>query len=295
MKKIKALALAVALLPLFISSSRANIPGVDEMVIVVDKKAFQTHVANYKNGQLEIVKTYRTTMGQKTGDKMMEGDLKTPEGIYEFLFRTQAPALKPKFGPRAIYVGYPNVMDKNGAKTGFDILVHGTDDPSRLEKQFDSLGCVVLDNENVKTLYDTVKLKDTKIIITKDYGELQKAMKDRLPKAEAFFQRWLKAWNEKDMSTYGECYADEFRIDGMNRLAYVKFKDSLGKKYDTIKVTATDVKYYFHEKYDLITYTQHYSSTFPGGKPAFSMTAKKSLYLQERNGQYRIVLEESRK
>lgn len=292
MKKIKALAQAAVLLTFTLTPvSRAAFPQ-NDFAIVVDKKSFQTHIANYNDGHLQIVKTFRTTMGQKTGDKMLEGDLKTPEGIYEFTSFHQAPHLKPKFGPRAIYVGYPNSMDKNGSKTGFDILVHGTDDPSRLEKQFDSLGCVVLDNDNVKTLFDTVKLRDTKIIITKDYSKLQNA--PRLEKAKAFFAQWLKAWSSKDISAYTESYADEFKIDGMNRLAYAKYKDSLNKKYDTITVTATDVRYYFHEKYDLITYTQHYSSTM-GGKPAFSGTSKKALYLQERNGEYRIVMEETRK
>jgi murein L,D-transpeptidase YafK len=207
------------------------------------------------------------------------------------MFRTQAPALKPKFGPRAIYVGYPNSMDKVGAKTGFDILIHGTDDPARLEKQFDSLGCVVLDNDNVKVIYDNVKMKETKVIITKDYSLLKDT--PRLPRAKAFFEKWLKAWSEKDLTGYIESYADEYKSDGMNRMAFAKYKDSLNKKYDTIKVTASDVKYFFHEKYDLVTFTQHYSSTFAGGKPAFSGTSKKRLYLQERNGEYRIVLEEA--
>jgi murein L,D-transpeptidase YafK len=290
MRKIKALALTLLMFP---GLAFAEIPGLKEVVVVVDKKTFQLHLANYEDGRLDIVKSVRATMGQKQGDKLMEGDLKTPEGIYDFLFRAQAPGLKAMFGPLAIYVSYPNIMDKAGAKTGFDILVHGTDDPARLEKQFDSKGCVVLDNENVKMVSDVVKLKDTKIIITKDFSQLQNT--PRITKAKAFFERWIKAWSNKDLSTYIESYADEFRMDGMNRLAYAKYKDSLNKKYDSITVTASDVRYFFHEKYDLITFTQHYSSTFGGGKPAYSGSSRKNLWLQERNGEYRILVEESRK
>ena len=293
MKQFKALALAFAFLPCLAFNAQAKMEGLREPVVVVDKKTNQIHLTNYDDGRLEIVKSYRATMGQKEGDKLMEGDLKTPEGIYEFLFRSAYPALKKKFGPLAIYVGYPNAMDKNGSKTGFDILVHGTDDPARLERKFDSLGCVVTDNENVKTISDNIELKDTKIIITRDFG----ALKDtpRLARAKEFFANWLKAWSEKDLTGYVESYADEYKAEGMNRLAFAKYKNELNKKYDTIKVTASDVKYYFHEKYDLITFTQHYSSTFAGGKPAFNGVSKKNLYLQERNGNYRIVMEEARK
>lgn len=282
---------ALALTPF--SFADGPVPGVKDPIVVVDKKTNQTHLGNYADGRIEIVKTYRTTLGQKVGDKIMEGDLKTPEGIYEFMFRSQPPALKPKFGPLAIYVGYPNSMDKNGAKTGFDIMLHGTDDPARLERAFDSLGCVVLDNENVRAISDTIKLKDTKIIITKDFAPLQSS--PRLGAAKAFFENWVKAWSTKDHSAYMDSYADEFRLDGMNKLAYAKYKDALNKKYETIQIKATDVRYYFHEKYDLITFTQNYSSTFPGGAQAYSGVSQKNLYIQERNGQYKIVLEENRK
>jgi glutaredoxin-related protein len=81
----------------------------------------------------------------------------------------------------------------------------------------------------------------------------------------------------------------------MDRIQFAKYKDSLNKKYDTISVTAANVKYFFHEKYDLITFTQTYKSTFAGGKPAYQGTSEKQIFLQERNGHYRIVMEENRK
>lgn len=268
-------------------------PRVKEAVIVVDKKNNKLHVTDYNDGRLRVIQTFRTTLGQNVGDKLMEGDLKTPEGIYEFLFRQAPPALKPKFGPLAIYVGYPNSMDKTGRKTGYDIMIHGTDDPARLEKNFDSLGCVVLDNVNVAQVSDYVKLKETKVIISRDYEALSRF--ERLDKAKAFLQNWLKVWSNKDLVGYIESYADEFRNDGMDRIQYAKYKDSLNKKYDTISVTAENARFYFHEKYDIVTFDQIYKSTFKGGVPAYVGSSKKQLFLQERNGHYRIVLEENKK
>lgn len=262
-----------------------------EVIVVVDKKANQLSLGEYNDGKIDIKQSFHATLGQKIGDKMSEGDLKTPEGIYEFMFRSAAPALKPNFGPLAIYVSYPNVMDKRGDKTGFDILVHGTDDPSRLEKNFDSKGCVVLDNANVKTVSDSVELKKTKIIITKDYSALNNFA--RLEKAKSFLNGWLEAWSSKNVDQYLEYYADEFTMDRMNRIQYGKYKASLNEKYDTIKVTAEAPHFYFHEKYDLVEFIQNYHSTLKNGATAFSMKAKKRLWLQDRNGHYRIVVEES--
>lgn len=266
-------------------------PRLKETVVVVDKKTNQLHLTNYNNGKLEVVQSFHATLGKRIGDKMMEGDLKTPEGIYDFLYKAEAPALKPMFGPLAIYVGYPNVMDHNGAKTGFDILVHGTDDPSRLEKQFDSKGCVVLDNNNVKIVSENVIPRKTKIIISADFQSL--ADFARLPKAEAFLKEWLEAWSSKNIDRYLELYADEFKLDHMNRMQYGKYKAALNDKYDAIQVTAENTRFYFHEKYDLIEFTQNYRSTFKNGATAFQMKAKKRLWIQDRNGHYRIVIEES--
>ncbi|MCO5141815.1 MAG: L,D-transpeptidase family protein [Oligoflexia bacterium] len=302
MRKIKALALVFGILitGIFLGnlsfSEDAKEPPTtagDDLVVIVDKKANKTYLANYNDGNLDIVNTFRTTLGQAIGDKLMEGDLKTPEGIYEFLFRATAPGLKAMFGPLAIYVSYPNAVDKLGKKTGFDILIHGTDDPARLEKLFDSKGCVVLDNENVKFISDRIKLKSTKVIITQDFDALRNS--GRLGKAKAFFQSWLDAWSSKNLDAYIDSYADEFKSDGMNRLAFSKYKDALNKKYGSIKVTASDAHFYLHEKYDLITFTQNYESTFPNGQPAYRGTSKKNLYIQERNGQYKIILEETLK
>ncbi len=262
------------------------------VVVVVDKKTNQLHLAHYLDGKLDVFKTFRATMGQKIGDKMVEGDMRTPEGIYEFLFRKDNPPNK-LLGPLAIYVSYPNVMDKTGAKTGFDIMVHGTDDPSRLERKFDSHGCVVLDNDNVRTVAENVAMHDTKIVITRDFSQLQDP--ERLEKAKKFFNRWITAWSAKDIDTYVDSYADEYKMDGMNRLQYAKYKESLNKKYGTISVKAEDPHFYFHEKYDLITFTQVYDSTFPNGKPAYHGVSKKNLYIQDRNGHYKIVVEETRK
>lgn len=295
MKKIKVLGLshlwALAAIALSLPSAFAALPGLTETVVVVDKKKNQIHLANYNDGRLDVVKSYRATFGKSEGDKLMEGDLKTPEGIYEFLYR-KVPTQK-KFGPLGIYIGYPNSMDKNGAKTGNQILLHGTDDPSRLERPFDSLGCVVTDNENVLAISDEIKIKDTKIVITRDFEALQNNA--RLERLKAFFNAWLKAWSSKDLATYVESYADEYRAEGMNRLAFANYKDALNKKYDTISVTASEPRFFLHEKYDHITFTQHYQSTFKGGVPAFHGVSRKNLYVQERNGHFRIVMEETRK
>jgi len=88
MRKIRSLAVAAgALFALgFSAPALAQMPGITDSVVVVDKGTNKIHLCNYNDGKLEVVKSYRATFGKNGGDKLWEGDLKTPEGIYDFLY-----------------------------------------------------------------------------------------------------------------------------------------------------------------------------------------------------------------
>lgn len=262
-----------------------------EIVIVVDKKLNDLHITKRQAEGLVPFKTWHTTLGKVIGDKLIEGDKKTPEGIYDLLFRSlPSTGLKPKFGSMAIYVGYPNPIDRRGKQTGFDILIHGTDTPERLKENYDSEGCVVLANEQIDELWPYVKLKDTKLIITRDFAAIRNL--PRRKQAEEFLNKWLKAWGDKRLDDYLDMYAYEFSYDKMDRIEYGKYKQKLNQAYETITVGASNVRYYPHEKYDIIAFDQSYESTLPGGKPGFKLTGRKNLYVQLRNGDYKIIAEE---
>lgn len=53
-------------------------------VILVDKHKNELHLGAYTGDRIEIKKTYHATLGRALGDKEVEKDLKTPEGIYFF-------------------------------------------------------------------------------------------------------------------------------------------------------------------------------------------------------------------
>ncbi len=86
-----------------------------------------------KNG--DILKSYKVALGrQPDGQKICQGDCRTPEGTY-FLDHRNAHS---KFY-RSIHISYPNTRDmtsakKRGINPGKDIMIHG------LPKGFEELG-----------------------------------------------------------------------------------------------------------------------------------------------------------
>jgi hypothetical protein len=73
MKNIKALAQAVVLSALIMTPvGKAAFPESD-FAVVVDKKTFQTHIANYNDGRLDVVKTFAPPWGKRRETKCSRG------------------------------------------------------------------------------------------------------------------------------------------------------------------------------------------------------------------------------
>lgn len=274
-----------------ISSSKAHSDSAALLpVVLVDKSKYEMHLANYKNG-LQIFKTYKVTIGKNSGDKEIEGDQKTPEGIYRFSAKYGRENLKPKFGAMAFYIDYPNTFDRRQKKTGFDIMLHSTNDPERLARPQDSDGCVVVDDERIREIANFIKTPISTVIIY-DALKPEHLQSESDLDLRSAFERWLTAWSAKDIDAYIGSYSQDFLYENLNRDQYRAYKDGLNRKYETIDVKATNRRFFRHPKYDLVTFTQEYSSTFKGGKRAFVARGQKRLFFLKENGQRKIFSEE---
>jgi murein L,D-transpeptidase YafK len=264
--------------------------GKDTTAILVDKKTNTLQLVKYVNGRYVPVKTYHVTLGQVKGDKEDEGDLKTPEGIYTFKSKLAAPHLKAKFGALAFYLNYPNTFDQLAGRTGYDIMLHATNEPERLKQNYDSQGCIVVENQEIKEISPYVRLGLTPIIVfpelTQEYmnpGESKKLLD--------FFNSWVKAWETKDIDNYISHYHSDFSANGKNKTQWKAYKTQLNKNYNTIKVGPEDVMIYTHPKYTMITFTQNYHSTLKHGGVGHKSRGSKILYIAEEAGEPRIIAE----
>jgi len=259
--------------------------------ILVDKATNQLHVAALKDGAFRIIKTYHATLGKVKGDKEQEGDQKTPEGIYQFKAKLLPPAIKPKFGAIAFYINYPNVFDELAGRNGFDIMLHATNEPDRLKQDYDSEGCVVLKNEEIKEVAPYIRLGITPILIFPELtAEYLKPGID--PALKTFFESWVKAWEDKNLDAYIDHYHSDFVAQGKNKTAWKAYKNILNKKYGQIRIGPEDVVYYKHPKYWMITFTQNYQSKMARSQNwGHRSRGTKILYVAEEAGKPKIIAE----
>lgn len=263
--------------------------------ILVDKKTNALKIMHSSDLKFSAVKTYRTTLGLVPGDKEKEGDKKTPEGIYFFEEVLRPPRIAKKYGRMAITMNYPNAWDRFKKRTGSGIWLHATDEPQRMEKDLDSLGCVVVKDEEIEDIAASIRYRVSPIIIYEDFEAQKDIMsEERLASLKARVEDWARSWAAKDLDRYMSFYHPAFSSNGMNLNQWREYKASLNKRYHQITVDISRLYVFAHPKYDVAIFNQVYESRFKSGKVAHVSKGVKILYLARDGDSPKILSEEFR-
>jgi murein L,D-transpeptidase YafK len=111
----------------------------------------------------EPLKTYRISLGKvPKGQKLREGDKRTPEGLYWLDWRKVSDSYN-----LSMHISYPNISDsararREGVNPGSMIMIHGTPvNDEYPEWYFQTLdwtdGCIAMRNTDMRELWDLVK------------------------------------------------------------------------------------------------------------------------------------------
>ena len=121
----------------------------------------------YKNTPqgLNIVKQFYLSIGKKGFGKQVEGDEKTPEGIYFLSGFIESEELPDRYGSGAFPLNYPNFWDTKMNRTGHGIWLHGTDSSVFARPPLDSDGCLVLPNSQINELRRLIQMTDNRVPI----------------------------------------------------------------------------------------------------------------------------------
>ena len=102
---------------------------------------------------------------------------------------------------------------------------------------------------------------------------------------ERWLDEWLVAWSSKDLKTYGDFYADDFRSQGMNKNAWLKYKRTVNKKYRFIRLSKKDIVLAPLDNQLVVSFTQEFESN------AFRSVGTKKLVLIRQNEAWKIYRE----
>jgi len=165
--------------------------------IAVDASRSRLYLFENTRQGLKLVEDYYISVGKSGIAKTVEGDLRTPLGVYFITNNLNRKSLKDFYGSGALPINYPNMLDSKRGKTGSGIWLHGTppNQFSRAPQATD--GCVVLANPDLENILRKVEVRTTPVVISQ---KLTWVPPQSVQAESKTFEDTLAAWNKAKSS-----------------------------------------------------------------------------------------------
>jgi L,D-transpeptidase YnhG len=133
--------------------------------IAVDASRGRVYLFENTPQGLKLVSDYYASVGKMGIEKNIEGDLKTPLGIYYVTNTLDPNSLQDLYGAGALPINYPNPYDLRRGKTGSGIWLHGVPQAqfARAPKATD--GCVAVSNPDLEDILRRIEIRTTPVVI----------------------------------------------------------------------------------------------------------------------------------
>ncbi len=258
-------------------------PALPSYFLIVDKQKQLLYLFG-ENGN--IIKQVPCSTGANTGDKLTEGDERTPEGIYFLTERVKDLSNYELYGGIAYKTNYPNPIDRLFGKNGHGIWLHGR---GKKLVPFDTKGCVAVATPVLEGLKKYIHEDMTPILIAQHIE-----IKDKDPSCLAEINRlrhkvllWKLAWKDKDVKFF-----DFYDQHLFARTSHKPFTEFIREKlhyfsiYKWIDIYIPKVFILKGPYYFVVYFYQYFRS------PKFQSQGIKRLYWMKIDGDFKIVASE---
>lgn len=256
--------------------------------LVVDTSRSTLFVYENVDGHARYVTDFYVTIGKLGAEKLVEGDLRTPIGVYFVQAKLEKRNLADLYGNGAYPLNYPNEWDQKNHRTGSGIWLHGTPSDTYSRPPRASQGCVVLANDDLDRLAQYLQIGVTPVIIVNQMvWSNESDQRDRTDLLSTI-EQWRTDWSNLDTSAYLEHYAHEFSSGSADYSTWVRQKQLVNSVKTWAKVDLTNVSlftYPDHPDLVVVNFVQNYSSN------NLSNRMKKRQYWIKRGNSWKIIYE----
>ena len=165
--------------------------------------------------KLKLLGDFYISVGLSGIEKSVEGDKRTPLGVYYITSNLNPDNLPDLYGVGALPINYPNPLDIQRGKTGSGIWLHGTPREQFVRAPLASDGCVVLSNPDLEKLLSTVQIRTTPVVIAPKLEWVQPADQDADRRAfESALESWRVAKSQGQLDQLKSLYSQRFQSAG---------------------------------------------------------------------------------
>jgi murein L,D-transpeptidase YafK len=260
-------------------------------IIVVDTDKSRLYLYKNDGEHLSYVADYYVTVGKNGIDKQAEGDKRTPIGVY-FASQKLTQPLADMYGDGAYPLNYPNEWDVQHNRSGSGIWLHGTPSNTYSRPPNASDGCVVLTNQDLKSLAPILQTGKTPVIIANNLKWQAKdnavAEKQAL---EETIDNWLNDWKSQNTPKYLSHYSHKFSSNGINYQQWADHKVSVQARKPKVNIALSNVSMFAYpdadQKLVVVDFTQDFKST------SLSNKMQKRQYWVQEGDAWKIIYEGS--
>jgi murein L,D-transpeptidase YafK len=221
----------------FVSLSSQN-----KHAIAVDTEKARLYLFENTQKGTRLIANYYVSVGKAGVGKTVEGDRRTPLGVYFITSNLDPRSLKDLYGSGALPVNYPNVLDLRRGKTGSGIWLHGTPASQFTRAPLATDGCVAVANPDLERIIKTVAIRTTPVLIAKN---LKWVRPDKLASQKNQFSETLQTWTKAKSSGREhellQFYANDFSAEGKDLTTFSMSLRAELKKAGNKPVSLKDV------------------------------------------------------
>ena len=266
----------------FVALSRRN-----KHAIAVDTAKARLYLFKNTATGTRLLADYYISVGKAGVSKDVEGDQRTPLGVYFITSKLDPKNLKDLYGSGALPVNYPNVLDLRRGKTGGGIWLHGTPSTQFTRAPQATDGCVAVANPDLTRIIETVEIRTTPVLIGKNFKWVRStgASSERQAFSD-ILQTWARAKKRGQESALMEFYASDFSAEGRDLNQFSSDLRAEVAKLGKRAVRINDVSLIrWTDEADIMVAT--FGEVLAGNKTGRTVRQ----YWQQRNNVWKIIYE----
>ncbi len=276
---------APALLPRALLQMRKD----QRHALLVDARHSRLYLYENRSDGLHLVQDFYASQGKLGINKLKEGDMRTPVGVYNIVGRLPGVKLPDMYGKGALPLDYPNDLDKLQGRSGSGIWVHGTPPETFSRPPLSTDGCVVLSNEDLNFLTRTITVGKTPILIGDQVEFVSRAQVDAdLRQAAALLETWRVSMEKRDDAGIKALYSPKFKSAADEDISAWLAKNQFLPGAKQASVTVSDTSYFRQPSQQEMIVSSFTQQTVIG---KFRHAVRKKQYWAKEGRSWKIVAE----
>lgn len=194
-----------------------SLPSTTRHAIAVDISRSRLYLFENSPQGMQLVSDHYASIGKLGPGKRVQGDQRTPIGVYYITSHLTDNQLTDLYGIGALPLNYPNEFDKQQGRTGHGIWLHGVPSDNYARSPMSTDGCVALANPELADLIKKIEPGATPVVIAQQLSwQSPPVIAKEKQNFQSVIQQWQSAKSTGNVAQLMTFYDATFSANNLN-------------------------------------------------------------------------------